>query len=137
MRCFTFAGLVRRGRQPAVSISSAIQFQLPTLSKATGEPWGKWEKNEEIAPGWWSTRARFARIHPHLGPPVGSNACENRNPQKDVAWQASSTGATGLSRARIARRAALLYYQIVGADRGRPPSREGKGTENRVVVDPN
>ncbi len=33
------------------SISTAIQYQLPTLSKATGVPPGSREKNEEMAPG--------------------------------------------------------------------------------------
>jgi hypothetical protein len=40
----------RRGRQPAASISSAIQYQLPTVSRATGVPGGNWEQNSRIAP---------------------------------------------------------------------------------------
>ncbi len=33
------------------SISSAIQYQLPTLSKATGVPGGSREKKQEMVPG--------------------------------------------------------------------------------------
>jgi len=39
--------------QPAASISSAIQYQLPTLSRATGEPSGRLSRK-----AWLARRAR-------------------------------------------------------------------------------
>jgi hypothetical protein len=45
------AAWVRRGKQPAASISSAIQYQLPTLSKATGVPSGRLSRKAWMAPG--------------------------------------------------------------------------------------
>src|SRR3989304_3651595 len=50
-----------RGRQPAFWISSTIQYQLPTVSRATGVPGGNWERKARMAPGSWLTRVRWMR----------------------------------------------------------------------------
>jgi hypothetical protein len=50
---FALAACARRGRQPADSISSAIQYQLPTVSRAAGAPGGNWEQKFRMAPRSW------------------------------------------------------------------------------------
>src|SRR3972149_12043021 len=43
---------------PRVPAAQCRQYQLPTVSRATGVPGGNWERKARMAPGSWSTRVR-------------------------------------------------------------------------------
>jgi len=80
------AACVRRGRQPAASISSAIQYQFPTVSRATGVPSGRFSRKAWMAPAGDRPGTGGRDGHPDPEWRTGNSDDGRRNPLHNETW---------------------------------------------------